>query len=212
MQTSSSSDVEAACASQSPSSSRTSSYATTTTAKALAAAAATSLLLLLALAATPSASTSSLPARSLIASLAAALPDPHKSPDKNKGCDEQAAYWSNRLIYNNLGLPSLIAGYSANSVEWGFSHKSCRPVDRSCYTFDNTECRFDGCSWFEASEFRCKSLLHGETFVFSSVKDYCEVWAGLDSRIMITCHENGLVGAAAAAHAQSRSVSPGVSR
>lgn len=210
MQTSS--DVEAACASQSPSSSQTSSYATTTTAKALAAAAATALLLLLALAATPSASTSSLPARSLIASLAAALPDPHKSPDTNKGCDEQAAYWSNRLIYNNLGLPSLIAGYSANSVEWGFSHKSCRPVDQSCYTFDNTQCRFDGCSWFEASEFRCKSLLHGETFVFSSVKDYCQVWAGLDSRIMITCHEGGLVGGGAAAHAQGRSVSPGVSR
>lgn len=136
------------------------------------------------------------PSRGLISDLAASLPTPRdqlsETSDAKEGCNEQAAYWSTRLIYNNLGLTSLIAGFSANAVKWRFSHKTCGPgPDYSCFTFVNTDCHFDGCSWYEATTFTCESQLHGETFVFHNVHDNCEVWAGLDGVTRITCSKAG---------------------
>mmetsp|Transcript_46099 Transcript_46099/g.76185 ORF Transcript_46099/g.76185 Transcript_46099/m.76185 type:complete len:187 (-) Transcript_46099:210-770(-) len=111
------------------------------------------------------------------------------------GCSKDAAYLANRLIYNNLGIASVAAGYATNTVKWGFNHLDCKsPVDDSCYSFHNTECSFDGCSWFESTFFECTSLLHGRSFRFENVHDHCEVWAGVDSSPKITCHESGLVG------------------
>eukprot|EP00965_Chrysotila_dentata_P175726 5801179-Pleurochrysis_carterae.AAC.2 len=43
----------------------------------------------------------------------------------------------------------------------------------SRYTFDAS--RYDGCSWFESTEFSCKSLLHGHTYLFKNVTANCEV-------------------------------------
>jgi hypothetical protein len=124
---------------------------------------------------------SDVPSRGLISDLAASLPKPREqhgeASDAKKGCNEHAAYWSTRLIYNNLGLTSLLAGLSSNAVKWRFSHTSCGPApDYSCFTFINTDCHFDGCSWYEATTFTCESQLHGETFVFLNVHDNCEVW------------------------------------
>jgi len=143
-------------------------------------------------------SQSDVPNRGLISDLAASLPKPKEQrgvgPDsKSAGCNEQAAYWSTRLLYNNLGLSSMVAGFSANAIKWGFDHKTCGPgPDYSCYTFHNAECHFDGCSWYEATTFSCEAQLHGETFVFENVREHCEVWAGIDAVTRITCSKDGL--------------------
>uniref|UniRef100_A0A7S4BKV2 Uncharacterized protein n=1 Tax=Chrysotila carterae TaxID=13221 RepID=A0A7S4BKV2_CHRCT len=107
-------------------------------------------------------------------------------------CNRDASYIANRIVYNNLGLASMLAGYSTNTVEWGFDHTSCAPVDETCFTFHNVDCMYDGCSWFESTEFSCKSLLHGHTYLFKNVTANCEVWAGLDSVPQITCSKAGL--------------------
>lgn len=75
----------------------------------------------------------------------------------------------------------------------GFSHDKCAPgPDFSCYTFHNTECHFDGCSWYDASTFTCQSQLHGEIFVFVDVHEHCEVWSSIDAVTKITCSADGL--------------------
>lgn len=67
-------------------------------------------------------SAAGIPSRGLIADLAANLPKTREQreagPVDKQGCNSEAAYWSTRFIYNNLGFPSLVAGFSANAVKW----------------------------------------------------------------------------------------------
>lgn len=115
--------------------------------------------------------------------------------DSRADCDREAAYWTSRLLYNELGFASMAAGAATNTIKWGFDHvANCtQPTDTSCYSFNNVECRFNGCSWFDSTEFTCHSLLHGESFQFVDVRRNCEVWAGFDGKVKITCGTDGLV-------------------